>query len=471
MLTRPKVQTAIFFVLAIALIFPKLGEKHLANFDDCLYAQKSKEMVETGEWLVPHFAGRAAFDNPPLYLWLTAGMFKIFGRSNFTAIFVSAFSGVLCIVLIYRIGLRLGGRATAFCAATILLTTQYFTKYARHAMFDVFLTLLFLVAIYAYLRAREDRPSWFLLLGIACGMGVLTKSVLGLFPLAVVALHLLWAGPRRMLASPWFLGGCVTAMAVFLPWYLYVHSLYGEQFLAVHLKWLLWERAFVLGRENQSPFSKLGYLIDLGRLYWPWVPLALVGMGLEVRRALRDQDEVARLTLLWFVVVVGTMSLANERKLWYVMSVFPCLALMGARVLAPWLEPERRFRAASRVVFGIGGVAALVLWFTPVELSRARQPGLHAIALEAERLVPEGGKVLNWRGDYYGRGLLFLYYSGHELTRPIMERETYEARLAGGEWGIMTRAEHERDFRKGPEIVAEAGDWVLIRDRPASNLP
>ncbi|MFQ5460614.1 MAG: hypothetical protein ACE5EL_07450, partial [Anaerolineae bacterium] len=54
----------------------------------------------------------------------------------------------------------------------------------------------------------------------------------------------------------------------------------GHRFVAEHLRWLLWERAFVLGKEDQTWATRLGYLRDLGRLYWPWLPLAAVGLAL-----------------------------------------------------------------------------------------------------------------------------------------------------------------------------------------------
>ena len=62
----------ILLVLAAMIVFAKLGATHLAAFDDCYYAQKAKEMVRSGDWFTPHFAGHPRWDNPPLFLWMMA---------------------------------------------------------------------------------------------------------------------------------------------------------------------------------------------------------------------------------------------------------------------------------------------------------------------------------------------------------------------------------------------------------------
>lgn len=80
----------------------------------------------------------------------------------------------------------------------VLLTAGYFLKYSGHAMFDVFLTLLFVLSMLVYRGAWESSHlrDW-ALLGLLAGLGVLTKSVLGVFPLVVVCAHLLWCGRAR----------------------------------------------------------------------------------------------------------------------------------------------------------------------------------------------------------------------------------------------------------------------------------
>jgi len=449
-------------------MFAHLGETHLANFDDCYYAQKAKEMVRDGQWLTPHFAGVPRFDNAPLFLWLMALAMSVLGVTNWAAVLASALSGVACIGLVRRIALRLGADAfEAWAAAFVLLTTQYFLKYARHAMFDVFLTLLFLVAIDRYLVARAGRPRQWAWIGLMAGLGVLTKSVLGLFPLAVCVLHFaLTRGPRALRApGPWLaLAVCV---ATFAPWYASQAITAPDRFFAEHVRWLLWERAFVLEPQKRSVVASFGYLIEIARTYWPWLPFALAGAWGYARAAARGAGrdrEAALLLCLWVVVVVGTMSLATEKKLWYVMSVFPCLALLAARAAATWIRSEEaRWRTMAGGFAFLALLAAALQW-TPLRASTARRPDLQALALVARETVPAGRTVWNLDQGYWSTNNQFLYYADRPLSQPLGDPAQVRARLDRGEFALLTPKGYERVVGGAAErypVVARAGGWVL----------
>lgn len=467
---RPALHGAAFVLLSTAILFAHLGESHLANFDDCYYAQKAKEMVRGGHWLTPHFNGVPRFDNAPLFLWLMALSFSVFGVTDWAAILFSALSGVACVWFVRRVALRLGADAfTAWTTAFVLLTTQYFLKYARHAMFDVFLTLLFLVAIDRYLAWRaEGRLRDWAWIGLMAGGGVLTKSVLGLFPLAVVVLHLLLTrGPRALREpGPWLaLGVCVLT---FLPWYVTQAITAPDRFFAEHVRWLLWERAFVLAPEKKSLVSYFGYVVELARTYWPWLPVALAGMWLSARDALRGpglRRDVALLLFLWFAVVVGTMSLATEKKLWYVMSAFPCLALFAARALAGWIGTETARTRTIAGGFAFLALLATVLNWTPVRTGLSRKPELTAIARVAKEIVPSGATVWNLDQDFWGTNNQFLFYSDRSLSEPLEDPARVREKLAAGEFALLTREgwAEVRDGAQRTDVVARAGPWVLVR--------
>ncbi len=495
-LLDPRVQTALFLILASFLIFSRLGQGALANFDDCYYAEKAKEMVRGGDWLTPHFAGIARWDNPPLFLWLMALSFRVFGITNYGAIFFSAVSGVLCVIVLYRLCARLGlDRFEGFVAALVLLTTQYFLKYSRHAMFDVFLTLLFLLAIDAYLRALLGKGRWFLLLGLFCGLGIMTKSVLGLFPLLVATAHLVLTGNGRRLLSPWYLGGIAVALLTALPWYWYSFSVHGDAFLGEHFRWLLWERGFVIGREEHSWGDRLGYLKGLAQHYWPWLPLAVAGLIVEARIASRGSVVAAGgadgstpepgslsprsrslLLLTWLLVVVGVMSLAIEQKLWYVMSAFPCLAILSARGLGRWVRGEAARRRLVSGGFAILVVLAAVMNLTPLGFHYERNPDLMRMTLVARELVPPGEKILNLDARYWKYGNQFLFYSDRDLTQPLVNPETVREGLERGGYALLTepgyRAVAGGDTSAYP-IVARSGRWFFVKGAPpvAASLP
>src|SRR5438093_13462092 len=71
-LLEPRVQRWAIAAVAALIVFGGMGGAHLANYDDCYYAEKAVEMLRGGDWVTPHFAGQVRLDNPPLFLWIIA---------------------------------------------------------------------------------------------------------------------------------------------------------------------------------------------------------------------------------------------------------------------------------------------------------------------------------------------------------------------------------------------------------------
>ncbi|HYJ33526.1 MAG TPA: phospholipid carrier-dependent glycosyltransferase [Candidatus Binatia bacterium] len=474
---RPAAATLALALLAVFIVFAHLGEGYLANFDDCYYAQKAKETVAGGDWVTPHYDGQVSLDNPPLVLWLMAGSFLLLGVRNVAAILPSAIAGVLCVVLLHRLALRLGLSAfAAWCAAVVLLTTQYFLKYSRHAMFDVFLTLLFLLAMHAYLRAREGRPAFYALLGVLCGLGVLTKNVLGLFPLVVAALHLAWTGRARdLLRLPFWLAPLAAAATV-APWYLAQLGAHRAQFVEEHFRWLLLERGFAPTSGEPGWINYLGYARDLATYYWPWLPVAVWGIVLAVRRAVKRNPvtgtlspDMAKLILLWLVIVIGVMSAGREKKLWYIMTAFPALALAASLSLDAWFRGESTRRRAVTGSLALLATLALALNFAPSRRGAERLPGLDTIARAVSTAAAPGARIVNYANGYWSIQNFMLFYSDHGLTKPTSDPDSVRAALDGGALALVaTRRTAEI---AGPDsahyrVWVRSGAWALMRAGP-----
>jgi len=466
-----KARTLLLGVVAAGIIFGRAGQGILANYDDCYYAQKAKEMLQGGDWLTPHFAGHVRLDNPPLFLWMIAAGFRIFGMVKLGAVFVSAAAGVASVLLLVRLARRLGfDPFEAWIAGAILLTTQYFLKYAQHAMMDVVLTLFFLGALDAYLSAEEGKLSGWVRLGVFTGLGVLLKSVLGLFPWIVVLLHRFTVRGRPALyeRGPWIAAAAAAVVAV--PWFAYQYTTHPGQLLTEHFQWLILSRGLGEPGSEGVDNGPLGYLTRIATVYWPWLPFAVYGLWLTLKRALDgreapDRRSKARLLLLWLGVVLGVMSVGHVKKLWYVMSVFPCLALFAATAVARFVPGER---ARSRVVAASGIVLALlagVIALTPIGIARPRQPGLHQMALAARDAVPRGDKVLNLDAPYWDVSNVFLFYSDHDLTEPLADPARVLAGLRRGEWALL-RTSRIADVIGSDtaafQVVARSDDWALI---------
>ncbi len=483
LLLDPRAQGALLVACAALVLFARAGAGPLPNYDDAYYAEKAKQMLRTGDWLTPRFAGAERLDNPPFYLWLMAASFAVMGVTSFAAVFWSACSGVVCVALTHRLAVRLGREPfEAWAAGLVLLGTGYFLKYANHAMFDVLLTALFLGVLLAYRRAWEGSAKAWVAVGLLTGLGVLTKSALGVFPLVVVALHALWCGrARRALAQGAWLAP-VAAAAVVAPWYCFQLATHREAFLSEHVAWLLVERG--LGSGTSAARSEpLGYLRELATSYWPWLPLAVVGLGLTARQAFArsaaaaaaaadtwDRRASARLLLLWPLVVVGLLSLAREKKLWYVMSVFPALALYSAHALAAWVRSDAARARVTLGGFALVATAGAVLALTPWGSAPVRRPEVQQLAHAARTLVPRSGRIVFLGGNYWSIAHQFVFYSDRLLVRDASDPAAIRAALEAGDWALLSTAAHASvvgtEPARYPAVVA-SGDWVLAHAAPA----
>jgi 4-amino-4-deoxy-L-arabinose transferase len=466
MTSRVRVRIALLAVAAALVMFARTGTGLLSNYDDCYYAEKAKEMLHGGDWLTPHFGGIVRLDNPPLFLWMVAAGMALFGVGKLGAVFFSAASGAGCVLLVVRLARRLGlDELESFSAGVILLTTQYFVKYAGHAMMDVPLTLLFLVALDGYVSAVEGRRSGWLQLGVATGLGVLMKSVLGLFPLIVAVVHRLTVRRGRAFAEPGIWVASLSALATFAPWFIYQWAVHPATLVDEHFGWLIWSRGFSEPARGGLRHSALGYLYGIGKLYWPWLPFAVAGIWME-RKGARP---AYRLLFIWLVVVIGTMSLGHVRKMWYVMSAFPCLALFAAMAVGRLLPGELARKRAMAWSLGAVLAAAVLLAFTPVGLSRPRQADLHEIATIVRTAVPGGETVNNLDAPYWDVACLFLFYSDHDLTQAVNDPAQVRQRLAQGGWGLIAAPRVDEIVSGEPgaiRVIARSGNWALLSGSP-----
>lgn len=480
-LLDPRHHRRLLVALAAVILLARIGRGALANYDDCYYAEKAREMLAGGDWLTPHFCGVARFDNPPLFLWMIAALFRACGPCDWAAILPSALAGVATIALLHRLARRLDlGAFGAWTAPVVLLGTGYWLKYAGHAMFDVFLAMLFVAGLLAYRAAWEGRLRAWVALGLVTGLGVLTKSVLGLFPLLVALAHLAWSGRRRVLFGPGPALAAGVAAIVVAPWFAVMLARHHGAFLDEHVGWLLVRRGFVDGRDAQTLARRLQYVVEIGQTYWPWLPAALAGAWIAARRAFArgtaapgapvwDARASARLMLLAPVVVVGVMSLGNEKKLWYVMDAFPALALLAALAIESWVTREDVRARIVRGGFALLALVGAVLALTPWGLPAPRRPDLQAVAHAARTLVPEHDIVLMPAGNYWAVANQFVYYSRRALDPPPADSAAVRRALASGRWLLLEEAPRAAfigaDSLAYP-VVVRSGAWSLVHAGP-----
>jgi 4-amino-4-deoxy-L-arabinose transferase-like glycosyltransferase len=319
------------------MLFWRLGARALADWDEAIYAQVAREVLEDGHWLTLHWTYEPWFEKPPLLPWLTALLYGLFGVSEFWARAVSAASGVGVAVLTFVIARRaIPGRLAAYLSVAVLLGHEHFVRYARFGTTDVLLTLAVYLAILGYLWVVQDERDtgwWLVWLGFA--VGFMTKSVAVGIVLPVLAAAAFVDGElRRALRSRVFWLGLALAVVCIAPWHLYVFSTHGADAFEIYAGKHLVTRAATALEGNTGPPSY--YVERLASSFWPWSYFAIVAVAHALAAAL-DRRRALRVLLFLVITVLALYSAVATKLPWYVTPVFPALSiLVGGLVADAW---------------------------------------------------------------------------------------------------------------------------------------
>ncbi|MFJ3468164.1 lipid IV(A) 4-amino-4-deoxy-L-arabinosyltransferase [Pseudomonas sp. NPDC090201] len=345
------------FVLAYLL---PLGTHGLWIPDETRYAQISQEMLHSGNWVAPHFMGLRYFEKPAAGYWLIAVGQAIFGENLFGVRIASALASGLTVLLVYLIAQKLwSDPRKSFTSALLFMSYMLIAGQAGYANLDpqfMFWVTLSLVAFW-YATHSVGRPrllSW-ALLGLACGMGFMTKGFLAwALPVIVALPYMVWQRRLRELLTFGPLAILVAAI-VCLPWVLAVHAREPD-----YWRFFFWHehiRRFA-GDDAQHSRPWWFYLPLLFASSAPWA--VLLPGTLKQAWQERRMPQTGFL-LLWLALPLAFLSMSRGKLPTYIMPCMIPLALMMGHVLVERLRQARSGTLRTNgVLNAVVGVVALV---------------------------------------------------------------------------------------------------------------
>lgn len=348
----------------------------------------AREMVESGDYLVPRYRGEAFFDKPPLTYWLIAGAFQLGGFTPKAGRIVSALAAIGVVLATAWLGRVLFDSRSGLVGGAILTTTLAFLSFARLAMSDMLLALWSTLAMALAVAAwRHGAPRWLLpALGVALGLGFMTKGPIALLLPGLGILLLVWRGwsQRPTLTAAPVVVGAVLCAVVGLAWFAAVYARLGWGPLA-----------YFFLRENLERFA--GETYDSGRAPWYYLgaylatgmPWSLV-FPVALLRVLRgDGDEVARrggrFLAGWLALMAVPLSLSRGKLDYYLLPLYPAASLiLGRFFTAPsWTRFERAWLRAALLLLALG-IALLLFFPTRIPLPWLPAPSVRtALSLAA----------------------------------------------------------------------------------------
>src|SRR5207247_5741351 len=194
-------------LFAGAILFPNRSYP-LIKPDEARYAEISRTMLVDGDWIVPRLDGEPYFDKPPVYYWLTALSYRLFGINERAARLVPATAAFLTILLTFVFAHRAFGVRAAFLAGLVLALTTGFVQCGRFIVLDSVFTLFVAAAFFLAheaVRGTALHRGWWSAWAVACALAILSKgpTALALLVPAVVAFCWLHRSPARPTFRHW----------------------------------------------------------------------------------------------------------------------------------------------------------------------------------------------------------------------------------------------------------------------------
>jgi 4-amino-4-deoxy-L-arabinose transferase-like glycosyltransferase len=391
-------------ILSVLVLIPGLFSLPPLDRDESRFAQATKQMLETGDFVEIRFQDEARNKKPVGIYWLqalTAGVLTAPPHNQIWAYRIPSILGAMAAsLLLFAIGHRLFDRATALLAAGFLAVSISLVVEGHIAKTDAMLLATILAAQWAlahiYLGRRTLVPSsdesarrkgtpapWSLVavFWLALGAGILVKGPVAPFVVAATLAALaVWDRDWRLMTSLRPLVGILLAALVVLPWGIAIWVATDGQFYRDALMGDFGNK-LVEGQERHGGWPGYHVLL-LWVMFWPAI-IVLAPAAFDAWRN-RDMPQI-RFLIAWIVPAWLIFEIIPTKLPHYVLPLYPALALLCATTVMKLERGEsdllRHWATwASVIAFGF---VSLVLASAMVVLPALYGEGIEIVSVVA----------------------------------------------------------------------------------------
>ena len=360
---------ALICILAIALftLLLNLNGWSVLEASEARYAEISREMFRSGNWLHPTLLGIWHYHKPPVIFWLTSLGYQLFGVNAFGARFFLQLSLVAQGALVYGIATRLfhqpsskvnlwfsakrsSDRIQPLLATLIYLSLPLSLVGARNLTTDSILTTLVLATIYCMSAYYCQRQMWGIYgSAIAIGLGFLTKGpAVFVMPLFFWLYLMLARKENYRVPIQHLLVACAVCIGVGLSWYVYVSQ--AVPGLADYFvdKQIVARVADDQAFDRAQPFWY--YPLILVTTTLPWGLAYAASWFHPLNHQNRTNAQNKQRSIYWLLLPVIIFSLSSSKLMMYLLPIYPGIAIILAYSLTNF--SARTLRWLTRIFFG-----------------------------------------------------------------------------------------------------------------------
>ncbi|WP_425060734.1 Undecaprenyl phosphate-alpha-4-amino-4-deoxy-L-arabinose arabinosyl transferase [Sporomusa carbonis] len=309
-------------LIAATIMFFYLGGIPLLDPDEPVYGETPKEMLRFNEYLSPRIYGEYWYDKPPMYYWLVAGAFRLFGMNEFAARFPSALLGVAGVLAVYLFGRQLFNRRAAMAGALVLATSVEYFYLGKAAVTDITLNFCLMLSLLGFITKRYS------LMYIFAGLATVTKGPVGfLFPGAIIFLYLAATRRFELLREMKILKGIILFAVTALPWYWFMYNTHGSAFIDTFLGFHNVTRF----TSPEHPEGVLWYyfipVLILG--FFPWTSILVQSVWCSLTKSSFEQNRILLFLNIWAAFIFTFFTISQTKLVSYILPVYPPLALIA----------------------------------------------------------------------------------------------------------------------------------------------
>jgi 4-amino-4-deoxy-L-arabinose transferase-like glycosyltransferase len=354
-----------------------LGNIGLIDETEPLFAEASRLMFVTGDWITPFFNGDTRFDKPALIYWCQAIAYHLIGVNEWAVRLPSAIAAFSLICLgFYTVQwyfakqdeLEQVSRPTrrylaSFIAAALMALNGETIIWARIGVSDMLLTGCMASALLCFFlgyagdggsgeqgagsrgaklitNAQSPMPhapfpnKWYLACYVLIAGAILTKGPVGIvLPGLIIFAFLLYVGRfREVLREMRLFVGILIILGLSVPWYALVIWRNGWNYINAFFGYHNLERFTEVVNGHSAPWYFYFVIVLLGFApYSVYLPLSIVRLKFWQRshwRSLERFQQFGLFAWFWFASIFGFFSVAVTKLPSYVLPLMPAAAIL-----------------------------------------------------------------------------------------------------------------------------------------------
>ncbi len=417
-----------------------IGLYPLLDPSEARYAEMARLMVATNDWITVWFdVGVPFWGKPPLFIWLSALSFKLFGLNEFAARLPALLVSLGIVGFSVRLALFQMGRFAAALVLMILPTTFILLVLSGTVMSDPVMLLSITMILSGFWIGwhSQDAPQarrWQFLFFIGCAVALLAK---GLAALTLAGLPVfIWCLPNRRLITLWqkfpWVKGLLLTLLIAAPWYI-AAELKTPGFLNYFIIGEHFDRYLESGWQGDKYGSAHREPVGMIWLYWlwgtlPWSCVLVIQGILWVKSCGRNKRITLNnwqcFLLLWLLCPLLFFSFARNIIWTYAIPVVPAMAfLLAERGKHRWCHLPRWLVACSAFIPVLIIAVMPYLMINQINSQKALLDYVHQQSIPCNGILYLHG--IPFSGRFYSRGKAINVESTEALTQRINEPKTH----------------------------------------------